>query len=328
MPAVAAAFVDAAESADKKQSLSPQVQKALSCEAESASAMLQVLCRIHVNAYNGILVLRSREGLPERGRCDIKELFRLDGRKAIVIGGGGDIGRAVAKGLAFYGAEVAIASRDEAKLNRSARLIEEEIGKTIHVMTADVSEESATERLAVDFLARFGKIDILVNAQGYNKKYPASEHPMDEWDRMFDVNIRSIMLCCKYFGRPMIAARYGRIVNISSFGAFRGKPTDNSVAYSSTKGAVDALTVALAGGWAQYGITVNAVGPIMTETEMMKPLFEQNPELRDGTAARVPMGRIGLPDDNIGPAIFFASDACGFVTGQILYPDGGIRTQQ
>ena len=258
----------------------------------------------------------------------MKELFNLNGRKSIVIGGGGDIGRSIAKGLAFYGADVTIASRDETRLNQSANMIEQEIGKKIHVMTADVSDESAVEKLAFDFIGKFGKIDILVNAQGYNKKFPALEHPMEEWDKMYDVNVRSIMLCCKYFGRYMVEAHYGRIINVSSFGAFRGRPTDNSAAYSSTKGAVDALTCALAGGWAQHGITVNAIGPIMTETEMMKSIFEKNPDLRDGTALRVPVGRIGLPDDNIGPAIFFASDACSFVTGQIIYPDGGLRTQQ
>ncbi len=257
-----------------------------------------------------------------------KPIFSLDGKKAIVIGGAGGIGSAIAKGLAMAGADVAIASRDEVKLNRTAEAIKREVGADIKYYIVDVTDEEAVKNLADKFVTDNGRVDILVNSQGYNKKYPAFEHPMDEWDRMYEVNVKSIMLTCKYFGKYMARQGGGRVINVSSIGAIRTKPSDNSVAYCSTKGAVDTLTTTLAGGWGQHKITVNAIAPIMTETEMMKPIFEANPDLLKDTIARVPLGRAGRPEDAIAPAVFFASDEAEFVSGQIIYLDGGLRTLQ
>lgn len=258
----------------------------------------------------------------------MKDIFSLEGRCAIVIGGGGGIGSAIAKGLAEGGAKVGISGRNAETLQKTADKIKEETGCEIEIFAADATDEESVKKLAEDFVAKMGKVDILVNSQGLNKKFSALEHPVEEWDAMFAANCRSIMLTCEYFGRYMVEQRYGRIINVSSIGAVRTKPTDISVCYGATKGAVDAYSLNLAAGWAQYGITVNCIGPIMTETEMMKPIFAKNPDLRDGTAARVPMGRIGLPEDCANIARFFASDACSFVTGQHLYADGGLMTLQ
>jgi gluconate 5-dehydrogenase len=257
-----------------------------------------------------------------------KTLFDLTGKKAIVIGGAGGIGSSIAKGLAMAGADVAIASRDESKLSKTAESIKKEIGAEIKYYVVDVSSEESVKSLADKFVADNGRVDILVNSQGYNKKYPAFEHPMDEWDKMYDVNIRSIMLTCKYFGKYMADQGGGRVINVSSIGAIRTKASDDSVAYCSTKGAVDTLTTTLAAGWGQHRITVNAIAPILTETEMMKPIFEAKPNLLKDTIARVPLGRAAQPDDAIAPAVFFASDDAGFVTGQIIYLDGGLKTLQ
>ena len=258
----------------------------------------------------------------------VKNIFSLEGKKALVIGGGGGIGQAIATGLSEAGAEVAIASRNKEKLEKVAAQIGEKTGSAVRVYECDVTDEAQVEKLAADFIGDNGCIDILVNSQGYNKKYPVCEHPMDEWDQMYNVNIRSIMLSCKYFGRHMIDRKYGRIINVCSIGAERNKPMDDSAAYSSTKGAVATLTMVLATGWGKHGITVNAIAPIMTETDMMKSIFEKMPELRDGTAARVPVGRICLPEDAIPPAVFFASDATEFVNGQTIYLDGAMRWLQ
>jgi gluconate 5-dehydrogenase len=255
-------------------------------------------------------------------------LFMLTGKTALVVGGAGGIGGAIAKGLADHGATVAITGRNLERLEEHAKKVKQDIGKEMVCYQADVSDEVSVKALSEKLSADMGGIDILVNSQGLNAKFPAFEHPMEEWDKMYDVNVRSVMLTCKYFGKMMMERGGGRIINVSSIGAVRNKPEDISACYCSTKGAVNTLTANLAAGWAQHNITVNAIGPIMTETEMMKPIFEKYPELRDDTAARVPMGRIAKPEDCVGPAVFFASDAAPFITGQIIYPDGGLLTLQ
>ena len=259
---------------------------------------------------------------------DYKKLFDLTGKRAVVIGGGGGIGGAIAEGLAAVGAQVAIVGRSVEKLQKKAAQIEADTGSKVYCFAGDCGVEADVAKLFDDVKAAMGGADILVNSQGVNKKFSALEHPVAEWDEMFAANVRSIMLTCKYFGQYMKEQGWGRIINVSSIGAVRSKMSDISVCYGSTKGAVNAYSLNLAAGWAQYGITVNCIAPIMTETDMMKPIFEANPELLTGTIARVPAGRVGKPEDCAGLAIFFASEAAGFVTGQILYPDGGLCTLQ
>lgn len=259
---------------------------------------------------------------------DYKKLFNLKNKRAVVIGGGGGIGGAIAEGFAAVGVNVAIVGRSLEKLQRQADKIKKNTGASVKCFSADCSREDSVAKLYDEVLAALGGVDILVNSQGLNKKFSALEHPVDEWDEMFAANVRSIMLTCKYFGRYMKEQHYGRIINISSIGAIRSKQSDISVCYGSTKGAVNAYSLNLAAGWAEYGITVNCIGPIITETEMMKPIFEKNPEILTGTIARVPAGRIGKTEDCAGIAIFLASDAAEFVTGQIIYPDGGLMTLQ
>lgn len=258
----------------------------------------------------------------------MKNLFSLEGKTALIVGGSGDIGAAIATALANQGAKIAISSRSLAKLEKTAEKIKQETGKEVDIYVSDASNEESVKKMSEEFIAKMGKIDILVNSQGLNKKFPAFEHPMDEWDQMYDANVKSIMLTCKYLGKNMMENGGGRIINVSSIGAVRTKASDISACYGSTKGAVDALTLTLAAGWGQHNITVNAVGPIMTETEMMKEIFKDKPELKTGTEERVPMGRIATPEDSAGVAVFFASDAAAFVSGQVIYPDGGLMTLQ
>lgn len=255
-------------------------------------------------------------------------LFDLTGKNALIVGGAGGLGKLVAKAFAEAGANVAIASRTESKLQAACDELKAQTGKEFKYYIMDAGVEEQVAAAAEKANADYGHIDILVNSQGVNKKFSALEHPVAEWDEMFAANVRSIMLTCKYFGQGMKDQHWGRIINVSSIGAVRSKMSDISVCYGSTKGAVNAYSLNLAAGWAQYGITVNCIAPIMTETEMMKPIFEKNPELLTGTIARVPAGRVGKVEDCAGLAMFFASEAAGFVTGQILYPDGGLCTLQ
>lgn len=252
------------------------------------------------------------------------DMFSLKGKKAIVIGGGGGIGQAIAEGMAACGAQVAIASRNLDTLKEAAAEIKQHVGAEAAVFQVDVSSEDSVKDLAARVEKDFGAVDILVNSQGYNKKYPLLEQPVDEWDAMYAVNIRGIMLCCREFGRGMVERKYGRIINIGSIAAFTHSVSGISAGYSSTKGAVHNFTIDLAVAWAKYNITVNEVCPILTATKMMIPIFQQDPEHKKRTEAGIPMGRLATPEDCVGPTVFFASDAAGFVTGQYIIPDGGL----
>jgi gluconate 5-dehydrogenase len=254
----------------------------------------------------------------------MKNLFSIEGKKAVVIGGGGGIGQEIAKGLAFYGADVAIASRNMDGLKYVANQIEAEIGKKIRVYSVDVTDEQSIISLAEKTSAEMGDIQILVNAQGLNRKAVATEFPMSDWQAMFKVNVEGMMVACREFGKRMIAKNYGRIINISSIREIRGFNGDGKNAgYASTKGAVSMLTKSLAGEWGRYNVTVNSIGPIVTMSEMVKPILAANPGLEEKLIANIPMGRLGLVEDNVGPAVFLASDASAFITGQTIYTDGG-----
>lgn len=253
-----------------------------------------------------------------------QNLFSLEGKKAIVIGGGGGIGQAIAKGLAAFGAETAIASRNQDTLNEAAAEIKAEIGVDIRTFVVDASDEADVIALAKRVKEEMGVIDILVNSQGYNRKYPMLDQPIEEWDRMFEVNIRSVMICCREFGRDMVAQKYGRIINVGSINAFRHSSTGVSSAYSTTKGAIASFTQDLAVEWAKHNVTVNMVTPILTATKMMVEILAKDPAHKKRTEERNPMGRLANPDDCIGMSVFFASDAAAFVTGQYLLPDGGL----
>ena len=259
---------------------------------------------------------------------ELNKLFSLEGKKAMVIGGAGGIGQAIATGLAAYGADTAIASRNMDKLKAAAAEIEAKTGKKVRVYQVDVSDEKSIQDLVAATRADVGITDILVNSQGLNHKFKAEEQPMDEWDAMYAVNVRGLFICCKEFGKGMIEQNYGKIINIGSIGGKRTSTAGISSCYSSSKGAVDTLTLTLAAGWGKYNITVNNINPIFTLTPMMTEIMKQDPAKAEGIIARSPMKRIATPEDAIGMALFFASDASAFVTGQFLYPDGGLMTLQ
>ena len=254
----------------------------------------------------------------------MKNAFDLTGKKAVVVGGGGGIGSALAKGLAFYGADVAITGRKMESLEKTAASIKEETGKDVFCFTCDVTDEEAVKKLYEDANAALGQVDILVNSQGYNQKAPVEEIDLDVWNGMLTTNITSIMLTCRTFAQGMIERGFGRIINVSSIRADRAVNQGmGNTAYSTTKAACSMLTKSLASEWSRKGITVNAIAPAITETATLENLFAQNPGVKQALLANIPMGRLGKVEDNITPVIFFASEESSFVTGQIIYTDGG-----
>lgn len=250
-------------------------------------------------------------------------LFNLSGKTAIVTGGAGGIGKALALGLADAGANVIITSRGLDKLEKVAEQIQAKGRKSLAIST-DVTEKKSVEDMVENALKVFPRIDILVNGAGVAIRKPADTFPIDEWQQVMDVNVRGTFLCCQAVGRLMIEQKDGKIINISSVRGRYGLPAGYA-AYCPSKGAVDTLTRTLACEWAKHNVLVNAIAPTVVETELTKELLA-DVEYAKTMKARIPMGRWAFTDDLVGPCIFFASDASNFITGQILYIDGGVTT--
>lgn len=248
--------------------------------------------------------------------------FRLDGKTVLMLGGAGGIGSVLAMGMAENGANVVVADLVAMDvLEKIAADIKEKTGKETMAHAINVTSEESMQTLVNDVRAKFGSIDVLVNAMGLNRKYAALEYPMEEWDKMFAVNAKGTMIACKIVGKVMTEAKKGSIINLSSVRGIRGKDGGNSC-YAATKGAVEMITKCLAIEYAPFGVRVNAMGPALIITQGTIHI-QQNPELAEKYKKAIPMGRLGLASDLVGPAVFLASEASGFVTGQTLYVDGG-----
>jgi len=255
----------------------------------------------------------------------MNNLFDLRDKVALVTGGGGGIGYALALGLADAGAEVAVASRKLEHLEKAVKEIEVKGRKSLAV-SVDVSQEKSVTSMMDAVLKKFQRIDILVNAHGISLRKPAETFPIDEWQQVMDVNTRGTFLCCQAAGRDMIKRKSGKIINLSSVRGRYGLPA-NYAAYCASKGAIDTLTRTLACEWAKHNVLVNAVAPTVVETPLtLTPEALYNPDFARTMKARIPMGRWALPEDIVGATIFFASKASDFVTGQVLYIDGGVTT--
>ncbi len=254
------------------------------------------------------------------------DLFDLTGKNAVVIGGAGGIGQALAQGIAEAGAKVAIASRNHESLERAQKEIREKSGCDVSWYTVDATSEDSVEKLVETTVADMGKVDILVCAQGINKKMPIQEMPAETFREMLDVNVTSVMLCCKHFGGHMMKNGYGKIVILSSVRGRIASRNVGNLAYTTTKGAVDMMTRQIAAEYGKYGITVNAIAPTITETPMMTGIIEQRggDAYRQSLANDLPLNRMATPEDCVGAAIFLAAPASDFMTGNILYPDGGL----
>lgn len=250
-------------------------------------------------------------------------LFDLTGQVAIVVGGSGGIGRAQAIGLAQAGADVVVAARRLEPLQEVVKEIEA-LGRRAMAVSVDVVDEASVQGMVDKVLEEFPKIDILVNSHGIAIRKPAETFPIEEWQQVIDINVRGLFLCCQKVGQVMIRQRRGKIINMSSVRGRYGLPA-NYTAYCASKGAVDTLTRTLACEWAKYNILVNAIAPTIVETELTRPALS-DPSFAQMMKSRIPLGRWALPEDIVGATIFFASKASDFITGQILYVDGGVTT--
>ena len=224
--------------------------------------------------------------------------------------------------MEFTGQPSIVSSRNKEAIEKVAKQISEASGHEAIAIASDVTDESSVQNLVDTVVKKYGKLDILVNAMGMNIKRDALEYPMDDWDKLFEVNVKGTMIACKYAARVMKDQKRGAIVNLSSVRGIRGY-TGGNTGYCATKGAVELITKALALEWAPHRIRVNALGPALVITPGTKHIAE-NPELAKKYASAIPLGRIGLPEDMVGAVNFLVSDAANFVTGQTIYVDGGL----
>jgi 2-deoxy-D-gluconate 3-dehydrogenase len=242
------------------------------------------------------------------------DLFALTGRRALVTGGGGGLGRAMAEGLTEAGATVAVLGRSESVEQAAA-----ELGGV--AVRADLADRGDLRRGFDDAVQRLGGLDVLVTSHGIGRVSAALEHELDDWDDVLEVNLTSVFELCQLAGRIMIGQAGGKIVNVASMLSFSGGLKVSS--YAASKGGVAQLTKALANEWAPFGVNVNAIAPGYVKTQLNTHLWRDDPERSAQILARIPAGRWGEPSDLKGAAVFLASPASDYLHGVILPVDGG-----
>jgi NAD(P)-dependent dehydrogenase (short-subunit alcohol dehydrogenase family) len=247
------------------------------------------------------------------------KLFDLAGKTAVVVGGTSGIGLAMATGLAEAGADVVATSRRVEQVEEAAKAIEAMGVRTLR-LTSDVGDRASLERLCAAIVESFGKVDILINCAGKIKRAPTMDFPESEWQSIMDTNVTGTLRACQIFGKHMLERGYGRIINIASLNTFVS--LKEVTAYACSKAAVGALTKSLAVEWSAQGVTVNAIAPGVFRTALNQKLLDESERGRE-LLMRTPMGRFGKTEELVGVAIYLASDASSFVTGEILVVDGG-----
>jgi 2-deoxy-D-gluconate 3-dehydrogenase len=248
----------------------------------------------------------------------MSELFRLDGKVALVTGAAAGIGAAIAEGLAEAGADVACHGNSRSADATAARV--KSMNRKAAAISGDLSDRATPARLVAEVLERFGRIDILINNAGTIRRAPAVDHSEDDWDTVLDVNLTSVFLLCKQVGKHLLQQGSGKIVNIASLLSFQGGV--NVPGYAAAKGGLANLTHALANEWAPRGVNVNAIAPGYIETDNTAAL-RQNPERFRQISERIPAGRWGIPRDLAGAAVFLCAPASNYVHGHVLTVDGG-----
>lgn len=247
-------------------------------------------------------------------------LFDLTGKVSIVTGASKGIGKSIAIGLAEAGSHVVLCSRTKVELDEVAKEIEQR-GVEALVIPCDVSNPKDIQNVVDEAVNKFHQIDVLINNAGITVKRPAEEYDLNDWNKVIGVNLTGVFLFAQAVGRQMIKQKKGTIINVSSVGGETA--LTGSIAYCASKGGVNMLTKVLAVEWAPHGIRVNGIAPAYIETPLVKAIKDQRNEFAQKVEARTPLNRLGMPDELIGSAIFLASDASSYITGETLKADGG-----
>lgn len=251
------------------------------------------------------------------------EVFELRGQVALVTGASKGLGKSMAMALAEAGADIVMVARGPVKLAEAEKEVAD-MGVRTLAIAADVTIPEDVEKVVNQALAKFGKIDILVNNVGTYTGKPIVESTTEDWSNLINTNLTSTYLCCRTVGKHMIERQRGKVVNMAAaIGALGAR---NSAAYCASKGGVIQLTRALAVEWARYNITVNAIAPGTMETEITAKMLE-DPKVRKALESKVPMKRIGRPSDLTGTVVFLSASGSDYITGQTVFVDGGFSVQ-
>ncbi|MCG3160797.1 MAG: Gluconate 5-dehydrogenase [Acidobacteria bacterium] len=262
--------------------------------------------------------------MPNGSQKNVMELFRLDGRVALVTGGSKGLGRSIAQALAEAGADVAVVSRTLADCRKAANEIAEQSGRRAAAFAVDVNKSDDLKKAAAEIEASLGPVDILVNNAGINIRGPIDELSESDFEAVMATNVTAPFLCSKIFGPKMVERGWGRVINLGSIMSAVSLP--GRAPYAASKAAIMGLTRTLALEWATKGVTVNAICPGPFATEMNKQLLNDPAKYKD-FVSKIPMGRWGELSEIAGAALFLASDAAAFVTGSALFVDGGWTAQ-
>lgn len=249
------------------------------------------------------------------------KMFDLSGKIAVVTGGNRGIGYGITRGLAEAGATVIITNRNAAEGRKVAEALRKE-GFNTEAIPADVSSISSITEMVGTAIKRFKRIDILVNNAAVTVRKPAEEFTEEDWDAVMETDLKGVFFCSQIVGKEMIKQKKGKIINVSSANALIAGP--NRTAYGGAKGGVTQLTKGFAAEWAKYGIIVNAIAPGLTITDLNRDYFKDRPDEYQKALKSIPLAKPAELSDYAGAAVFFASDASNYVTGQTLFIDGGM----